>query len=175
MSQLEDAALLAAVCAGSARAFNELVDRHQQAVRQFVRRVVGPSDADDVAQETFLAAWSQARSFRAGSTVRTWLFGIAWRKAKDLQRLGWRRGRRDTQWLAEAGPAVAGDTGATEYALTQALAALSLEQRAAVMLCLAYGLTNEEAAEALHMPLGTVKSHVLRGRERLRNLLGDET
>ncbi len=84
----EDAALLAAVCEGSARSFNELVDRHQQAVRQFARRVVGAGDADDVAQETFLAAWSQARSFRGGSAVRTWLFGIAWRKAKDLERVG---------------------------------------------------------------------------------------
>ncbi len=68
-----------------------------------------------------------------------------------------------------------GNTGATEYALEQALGTLSLDQRAAVMLCLAYGLTNEEAAEALHMPLGTVKSHVLRGRERLREVLGDAT
>ena len=171
----EDAALLAAVCEGSERAFNELVDRHQQAVRQFVRRVVGPGDADDVAQETFLAAWTQARSFRRGSAVRSWLFGIAWRKAKDLQRVGLRRGRRDTAWLAEAGVAAHGDTGATEYALTQALATLSVEQRAALMLCLGYGLTNEEAAEALDMPLGTVKSHVLRGRERLRDVLGDES
>lgn len=169
----EDAALLAAVCEGSERAFNQLVDRHQQAVRQFVRRVVGAGDADDVAQETFLAVWSQARAFRGGSAVRSWLFGIAWRKAKDLQRLGLRRGRRDGVWSDAAAHHSSGDAGATEYALEQALGTLSMDQRAAVMLCLAYGLTHEEAAEALRMPLGTVKSHVLRGRDRLREVLGE--
>src|SRR5689334_13759943 len=86
----DDAALLAAVCEGSARAFNQLVDRHQQAVRVFLRRVVGPGDADDVAQETFLAVWTQAASWRGGAPVRSWLFGIAWRKAKDAQRTWFR-------------------------------------------------------------------------------------
>ena len=173
--EADDAALLAAVCEGSERAFNVLVDRHQQAVRHFVRRVVGRGDADDVAQETFLAAWSQARAFRGGSTVRSWLFGIAWRKAKDLERSGLRRTSRDTQWREAGADARQGDTGALEYALEQALATLSLDQRAAVMLCLAYGLTNEEAAESLRLPLGTVKSHVLRGRERLRDVLGEDS
>ena len=60
-------------------------------------------------------------------------------------------------------------------ALEQALATLSMDQRAAVTLCLAYGFTNEEAAVALRMPLGTVKSHVTRGRDRLREVLGDES
>jgi RNA polymerase sigma factor (sigma-70 family) len=170
----DDAALLAAIRDGSERAFNELVDRHQQAVRQFVRRVVGATDADDVAQETFIAAWSQARAFRGDSAVRTWLFGIAWRKARDLQRSGLRRDRRHARWQEGAGSdAGVGDGAATQYALEQALATLSMDQRAAVMLCLAFGLTHEEAADALHLPLGTVKSHVLRGRERLRTVLGD--
>jgi RNA polymerase sigma factor (sigma-70 family) len=171
--EAEDAALLAAVCDGSQRAFNQLVDRHQQAVRHFLRRIVGRDDADDVAQETFLAAWSQARSFRGGSPVRTWLFGIAWRKAKDSQRSWFRRRRRDAIWH-DAGDAHVDNAGAVQYALEQALVRLSMDQRAAVMLCLAYGLTNEEASEALGLPLGTVKSHVLRGRERLRDVLGDD-
>jgi RNA polymerase sigma factor (sigma-70 family) len=151
----EDAALLAAVCEGSERAFNQLVDRHQQAVRHFLRRVVGRNDADDVAQETFL-----------------WLFGIAWRKAKDTQRTWFRRRQRDAVWR-ESADEHSDNPGEVQYALQQALVSLSPDQRAAVMLCLGYGLTNEEAAEALRMPLGTVKSHVLRGRDRLQNLLGE--
>ena len=169
----EDAELLAAVCEGSERAFNRLVDRHQQAVRQFLRRVVGPNDADDVAQETFLAVWTQARSFRGGAAVRTWLLGIAWHKAKDLQRTWFRRRRRDTAWQHETVEHLA-DAGETRLALAQALVSLSMDQRAAVMLCLAYGCSHGEAADVLRMPLGTVKSHVTRGRERLRAVLGEE-
>jgi RNA polymerase sigma factor (sigma-70 family) len=169
----EDAALLAAVCAGSQRAFNVLVDRHQQALRNFLRRVVGRNDADDVAQETFLAVWTQARSYRGSSAVQSWMFGIAWRKAKDAQRTWFRRRRRDNDWQME-GDQHTQFQGETQHALQQALATLSMDQRAAVMMCLAYGFTNEEAAEALHMPLGTVKSHVNRGRERLREVLGEQ-
>jgi RNA polymerase sigma-70 factor (ECF subfamily) len=57
--------------------------------------------------------------------------------------------------------------------MEKALASLTLEQRAAVTACLAYGLSHAEAAESLQMPLGTVKSHVSRGRERLREALGE--
>jgi RNA polymerase sigma-70 factor (ECF subfamily) len=168
----EDAELLAAVCNGSRRAFNLLVERHQQAVRNFLRRVVAREDADDVAQETFLAVWSQARSFRGGAAVRSWMFAIAWRKAKDMQRNWFRIRRRDAR-ADEFATASAGNQAEDEILLAQALAALSMDQRAAVMLCLGHGLTNEEAAEALRMPLGTVKSHVNRGRERLREVLGE--
>lgn len=168
----EDAELLAAVCDGSRRAFNLLVDRHQQAVRNFLRRVAGREDADDVAQETFLAVWTQARRFRGGAAVRSWIFAIAWHKAKDVQRTWFRRRRRDARTIEAAAEHV-GNVAEEEILLAQVLATLSLEQRAAIMLCLGHGLTSEEAAEALAMPLGTVKSHVNRGRERLREVLGE--
>jgi RNA polymerase sigma-70 factor (ECF subfamily) len=172
--QEEDAALLAAVRERSERAFNRLVDRHQQAVRTFLRRVVGRNDADDIAQETFLAVWTQAHSYRGGSAVRSWLFAIAWRKAKDTQRTWSRRRKRDTIWHDGAVDSSSGDADEVRYALGKALASLSMDQRAAIMLCLAYGFSHSEAAEALQMPLGTVKSHVTRGRDRLREALGDK-
>ena len=171
--QDEDAALLAAVCEGSERAFNLLVDRHQQAVRNFLRRVVGRNDADDAAQETFFAVWSQARSFRGGASVRSWLFGIAWRKARDAQRTWFRRRRRDQVWHEHSDQSEEFTTD-LQRAMEQALAALTLDQRAAVTLCLAYGFSHAEAAEAMNLPLGTVKSHVTRGRERLRAVLGED-
>jgi RNA polymerase sigma-70 factor (ECF subfamily) len=170
----EDADLLSAVCEGSERAFNRLIDRHQQAVRAFVRGLAGGADADDIAQETFLAAWTSARSFRGGASVRAWLFSIAWRKAKGAQRGWFRRSTRDTRWLESADPPPAEAPGDVRHALAKALASLSLDQRAAIMLCLAHGFTHGEAAEALHIPLGTVKSHVARGRERLRAYLGED-
>lgn len=168
-----DAQLLADVSKGSQRAFNQFVDRHQQAVRNFLRRVVGRNDADDVAQEVFIAVWSKAGDFRGDDNARSWLFGIAWRKAKDTQRRWVRRLRRETAWHKEGSDSEE-PIGELQYALGQALQTLSLDQRAAVMLCLALGCSHEEAAGILQLPLGTVKSHVLRGRDRLRGLLGDE-
>jgi RNA polymerase sigma-70 factor (ECF subfamily) len=175
----EEASLLAAVCDGSERAFNTLIDRHQQAVRIFLRGIAGREDADDIAQETFLAAWTHARSFRGQSgkgaaSVRSWLFSIAWRKAKGTQRRWFRRRERDTAYHDASIDQSRLASGEDRHAIQQALAVLSLDQKAVVMLCLAHGFTHAEAAEALDMPLGTVKSHILRGRERLREVLGEQ-
>src|SRR5215831_19498874 len=96
---LDDENLLSAVRDGSEHAFNTLIDRHQQPVRTFLRGLLAnDSDADDVAQETFLAAWTQAKSFRGQGSVRSWLFSIAWRKAKGSQRRWFRSMRRDTAY-----------------------------------------------------------------------------
>jgi RNA polymerase sigma factor (sigma-70 family) len=168
----DDAALLRGVREGSERAFSRLVDRHQQAVRAFLRKLAG-ADADDVAQEVFIAVCQRAHSFRGDASLRSWLFAIAWRKAKDSQRRWFRRARRDADWRdANAVEAQPVDDG-TRFELAQALAALPLDQRAAIVLCLAHGFTHTEAAEILQLPLGTVKSHVLRGREKLCALIGD--
>ena len=166
-----DDTLVAAVRDGSERAFNVLVDRHQQAVRTFLRGITSWDDADDLAQETFLAVWTHARNFRGGN-VRAWLFSIAWRKAKGAQRRWFRWRRRDSDYHGSAAPTR--DLGAEDrLAVRQALAALPLPQRAAIVLHLGCGLTHPETAEALALPLGTVKSHILRGRDRLRDALGE--
>jgi len=175
-SDAEDVALLEAVRGGSERAFNLLIDRHQQAIRMFLRGVTTPADAEDAAQETFLAVWTQAKNFKGMSSVRSWLLSIAWRKAKGMQRWFFRSRKRETAYYDEA--AITGMTAesgdpAERLALNQALAQLTTDQRAAVMLCLGCELSHGEAAEVLEMPLGTVKSHVSRGRARLREFLGD--
>lgn len=164
-----DEALVAAVRDGSERAFNELVDRHQQAVRTFLRGMTAYDDTEDLAQDTFLAVWTHARGYRGGN-VRAWLFSIAWRKAKGAQRSWFRRRRRDTEYH-EAPPRTRDLSAEDRLAVRQALATLPLAQRAAVVLSFGCGLTHSEAAEALGIPLGTVKSHILRGRDRLRAAL----
>jgi RNA polymerase sigma-70 factor (ECF subfamily) len=171
----EDAALVEQVRGGSERAFNLLIDRHQQAVRSFLRRLLANVDeAEDIAQETFLAAWEGARHFRGGSSVRSWLCAIAWRKAKSAQR-GWVRSRRrEASWHAQSliegeAPSSAED----RLAVKQALLSLPFEQRAVAALCLAEGFSHTEAAEALGAPLGTVKTHVARAKERLLQALSE--
>ena len=165
----DDLALISAVRGGSELAFNRLVERHQEAVRMFLWRLLGhEADADDMAQETFLAAWTHARSFRGEASVRGWLCGIAWRKAKGAQRSWAQQRSRDTTYREERSPDNAGQpTMEDRLAVKRALQALPLEQRAAVTLCVVCGFSHSEAAGILGVPLGTVKSHVLRGRERL--------
>jgi RNA polymerase sigma-70 factor, ECF subfamily len=171
----DDRALIAAIRGGSEPAFNILVDRHQQAVRTFLRRLMGnDADADDMAQETFLAAWTHARSFRDGD-VRSWLCGIAWRKAKGAQRSWFRRSARDTAHHELSSGVTGGALIEDRLAVKAALQALPLEQRAALTLCLVCGFSHAEAAKILGAALGTVKSHVLRGRERLREAIERKT
>jgi RNA polymerase sigma-70 factor (ECF subfamily) len=164
----DDAALVDATRNGSERAFNLLVDRHQQSVRTFLRKLLGnDADADDMAQETFLAAWTHARSFRGDASVRAWLCGIAWRKARGAQRTWARQRSRDTEHHARLMAESSAVSMEDRLAIRRALQALPLEQRAAVTLCLVCGFSHAEAAGILGAALGTVKSHVSRGRERL--------
>jgi RNA polymerase sigma-70 factor (ECF subfamily) len=168
-----DAALVDAAGAGSTEAFAQLVARHQQAVRAFLRRACGDwALADDLAQETFITAWSRIGRLTSEGSVRAWLCGMAYNKCLTALRSARRSHRREADYQAGAAghPAAAHPTD--RIALEQAMAELPVDQRAAVALCLAADFSHAEAAEALGMPLGTVKSHVTRGRARLLQVLG---
>src|SRR5262245_11742687 len=133
MTSDDDRALIAAIRMGSEPAFNTLVDRHQQAVRMFLRRLLGnDADADDMAQETFFAAWTHAQAFRGEGDVRAWLCGIAWRKARSAQRSWFRRSARDTAHHDLSSGVAEGASIEDRIAVKAALQALPLEQRAAV-------------------------------------------
>jgi RNA polymerase sigma-70 factor (ECF subfamily) len=167
-----DADLVAAARRGSQAAFQQLVERHQQAVRSFLRRAcVDGGDADDLAQETFLAAWSGLWNYRGGASFRSWLCAIAWKKALTFQR-GRGRERRRNAALSEPVPSQACPDARLD--LAAALATLPDEQRAAVALCLGGDFSHAEAADALGVPLGTIKSHVQRGRAKLLAALGGQ-
>ncbi|ATQ43279.1 RNA polymerase sigma factor [Caulobacter mirabilis] len=169
-----DADLVEAARGGSSAAFGRLVDRHQRAVRGFLRRLCGDAaEADDLAQETFLAAWTEIGRFRGEAEVRSWLCGIAWRRHQSAARAGLRRRRRDQAW-SEAAQQQGAIPASSDDRLTleRALAGLPLDQRAAVALCLAGEFSHADAAEVLGLPIGTVKSHVARGRSRLLAAIG---
>ncbi len=168
-----DAELVSRALAGSDAAFSRLIERHQAAVRGFLRRMLGGgwAEADDVAQDAFLAAWRGLRSLREPAGVRAWLCGIAWRKAQDRIRSSRRSAARDTIWL-ETVETPAGISPEDRMSVTAAMAELPRDVRACVALCLADGWSHGEASMALGLPLGTVKSHVARGRARLLKALG---
>lgn len=155
------------VHADDRRAFGELVRRHQGMVRGFLRRMLGGGAdlADDLAQETFIKVHRNLRGYRGGATFVSWLCAIA---ANEL-RAEWRRRKRRAEFSEDES---LDQPGAPEPGLQRdiasGLAQLPVAQRAALLLCFEYGFTHEEAAAALDCPLGTLKSHVARGKSRLR-------
>lgn len=172
MTRDEEARLIARAQAGDAAAFATLVGAHQQSLRGFLRRLTGHwPDADDLAQEALVTAWSRLRRFEGRSSFRSWVCGIGYRLSRDARRARGRAVARDAAW-AEA-QQHDGQSAPIEdqIALARAMATLPDDQRAAVALCLGEGFSHSEAAEILNLPLGTVKSHVARGRERLLSAL----
>jgi RNA polymerase sigma factor (sigma-70 family) len=158
--------------AGSADDFARLVAAHQAPLRAFLRRLTGnTAEADDLAQETFLLAWRQLARFETGRPFRPWLFGIGWRKFRESRR-SWARLLRREQVVAQPEQAAADDAD-LRLDLGKALGALPANERAAALLCLANGFSHSEAADALEMPLGTVKSLVARAKDHLAAALGD--
>jgi RNA polymerase sigma-70 factor (ECF subfamily) len=167
-----DEALVAAAQAGSTEAFSRLVDRHQQAVRAFLRRACGDwAAADDLAQDAFVTGWDRIGRLQTGESVRAWLCGIAYRKHLTARRSAVRSRVREQAYEGERGSSP-GVRPEDRLALEAAMAELPADQRACVALCLAADFSHGEAAQALGLPLGTVKSHVTRGRARLLARLG---
>jgi RNA polymerase sigma-70 factor (ECF subfamily) len=170
---IDDAQLIAlVVCNDDRAAFGELVRRHQGAVRGFLRRMQGTSGdfADDLAQETFLRAYKNLRSFRGEARFSTWLYRIAYncfreeaRKRKELV------GIDEAQLEAEHDPQTVDP--ALRHDLARALELLPVHERSAIVLCCQNGLSHDEASRVLDIPLGTVKTNVLRGREKLKKML----
>ncbi len=156
--------------AGDVAAFNALARTHQSKVRGLLLRLTRGNHAlaDDLAQETFLEAWRGLANFRGDSAFATWLYRIAY--SRFLMQARKRKDEPLGDWEGEA-PSGEGASLA-RLDLERAMAKLSAAERAALTLCFALGLSNTEAAEALDMPLGTLKSHVLRGREKLKDILG---
>jgi RNA polymerase sigma-70 factor (ECF subfamily) len=171
-----DESLLAAHLKGDPRAFGELVSRHERRIYGLCLRILGNrEDAEDAAQEAFLAALRKAASFRRAAAFSTWLYRIAVNAATDQAR---RRGRAR---LTALGPEDAGlptpgdDLGeavASAVAVQTALTQVPEEFRIAVVLCDLYRVPYADAAQILEVPVGTVKSRVYRGRLALAERLG---
>ncbi|MBP7705507.1 MAG: RNA polymerase sigma factor [Caulobacter sp.] len=171
-ASLHDVELAALAAAGDRPAFGELVRRHGGAVRGILRRMgAEPSVADDVAQDAFLAAFERIAEYRGEGPFSAWVRRIA-------ARLYIRRWRKESRFDLEAETADEGHGGeisaAARIDLDEALKTLSPAERMCVSLCYGAGVSHAEAAEALNVPLGTVKSHVKRGLDKLRLRLAPE-
>jgi RNA polymerase sigma factor (sigma-70 family) len=170
---LTDADLVARVIVDDDQhAFGELVRRHQSSVRGLLRQLTRTDIAlaDDLAQEAFLRAYKNIRRFRGEAKFSTWLYRIAYNCFReDARRRKELVGIDEARWQSELDPQTADP--ALRHDLMHALSLLPLTERTAVLLCCQNGLSHEEAARVLNIPLGTVKTNVLRGREKLKRAL----
>lgn len=155
---------------GDVAAFGALVRQHQSSIRGFLRRLTKGNHAlaDDLAQETFLEAYRKIAQFQGQGSFIGWLHAIAWSRFLMENR------KRKLEPLDEMDERVAPAIDpAVKLDLEKAMALLRAPERAALTLCFALGMPHEEAAHVMDVPLGTLKSHVARGREKLKILLKD--
>ena len=171
LAGLHDVELASLAAAGQRAAFGELVRRHGSSVRGLLRRMgADTATADDLAQDAFLTAFERIAEFRGEGTFQAWVKRIAARLC--VRR--WKRSARidfaaDTP---EPEPSAHAEFDAnSRIDLDEALRSLPRAERVCVSLCYGAGFSHAEAAEVLNTPLGTVKSHVKRGLDRLRGRL----
>jgi RNA polymerase sigma-70 factor, ECF subfamily len=168
----DDAGLLRRLATGDARALETLYQRHAAALFGYLLSLNQERTlAEEVLQDTFLAAWHAAGSFRGSASVRTWLFAIARRQARD-------RGRRhhptttdDDDYLAVADPAPGPEQAALDRAelrdLVAGINALGPLHREVLALVFVHELSYAEAAQVLEVPIGTVRSRLNAARRLL--------
>ncbi|HEX7172180.1 MAG TPA: sigma-70 family RNA polymerase sigma factor [Candidatus Limnocylindria bacterium] len=176
---MDDRALIDAVLAGDRQAFGHLVERETRSVYRASLRILGRShDAEDVTQESFVAAYRAIRTYRGEGSLRAWLLRIATRQS--FRRLSQRRGTVDLEAIPAPRLADASNEPTrvvidleSRRAVQDAVAALPDPYREVVALRFFADLSLAEVADATGRPVNTVKTHLRRGLERLRPALGD--
>ncbi len=152
-------------------AFGELVRRHQSQVRNFLRKLTGDvATADDLAQDCFLHAWDKIHGFTGRGSFIGWLLKIAYTTFLQSKR----KSKRYAEILQEVGHVTEAES--RSYAvqpdevtdLDKLLAVLTEEERAIMVMSYACGLSHREISDATAMPVGTVKSVIFRGKEKIR-------
>jgi RNA polymerase sigma-70 factor (ECF subfamily) len=175
---LDDATLLRGVARGDERALAALYDRHAGWLTvRMTRRCAMPDVVDHAVQDTFLALWRDASSYRGGGEVAAFIWGIGVRRLIDAIRRE-SGARRLPRAGAEPDVVVSAEdqvlVGIEHGRLGQALAGLSPELRGAIEATVLDGLTCAEAAVLLGVPEGTIKSRCHRARQALRAALADQ-
>ncbi|MER5947809.1 RNA polymerase sigma factor [Streptomyces sp. NPDC001904] len=171
------------VRAGERDAFAELYEQYARPVYQHALWLTGDwSTAEDIMSETFLTAWrARERLHAEGGSLRPWLLGIATHKAENVRRGRRRRiaflaRQREPEVVADFAPEVAGrvDDARRLDAVQDSLDRLRRPEREVLTLCVWSGLDYQQAAEALGIPVGTVRSRLSRARARLARFADEE-
>lgn len=170
---ISDLELVARVTSSNDQAaFQMLVERHQSAIRGFLRRLAAGDHgtADDLAQDTFLMAYRKLHTLKSSGSFLSWLHTIAYRQFLQFTRKHARQ-----QVMAEP-PEQSHDPRHSvdaEILVQRLMAYVSPEERACMTLAYSAGMSHPEIGEVTNLPLGTVKSHIQRGKQKLQRWLQD--
>lgn len=151
-------------------AFRLIVERHQGPIRGFLRRLLGGDHgtADDLAQDTFLLAYRKLHMLKTGGSLLSWLHTIAYRQF--LQ-----HGRKHARQTVMAEPPEPGHDPRqavdAEIMAPRLMAQVNEQERACLTLAYAAGMSHPEIAKVTGLALGTVKSHITRGKRKLQDWL----
>ena len=172
---MEDARLVARFQRGDDEAFDELVERHRRRIYSLVCRLATPAEADDLAQEVFIAAYKTLPNFRGDAAFSTWLYRIAvhvcshhLRKRRldttdlDEQQADWDRGHD---------PERSAISSELQERVRDAIEQLPYKLRLVVVLRDLQGLSYEEIAQVVGCPIGTVRSRLHYATQRLETVL----
>jgi RNA polymerase sigma-70 factor (ECF subfamily) len=158
-----------------ATAFGELVRRHQSQIRNFLRKLTRDMDAaDDLAQETFLHAWDRMHTFVGHGTFIGWLLKVAYTTFLQAKRKSKRYDEILQQNAAESDDVQHVSESDEITDLDKFLAVLTGEERAVMIMSYACGMSHREIGDATDLPIGTVKSIIFRGKEKIRHGFGIE-
>jgi len=180
---LRDAELIAAMARGQLEALGALFDRHEPAVRRYFGRLgIGRDDADDLVQATFLEAHRAAQRFDDRHTAISWLLGIATMMARRHRRSVGRALARIAAWAAHPrrdlaqshAPDELMDRDRAVARVAAALDRLSSKKRETFVLVALEGLSGEQVASALGIPVRTVWTRLHHARRELRALLAED-
>ncbi len=175
LAQDSDKRLLALIAQGNKTAFSQLMHRYLNPVILFVMRYFDErSDAEDIAQETFIRLWCKAPNWQEkGISVKAWLFKVAYHQCIDRIR------KQKPEHSLEIDLMIVDETACLERLLTAetdlamqkiALDSLPERQRTALLLCAVRGLSNKEAAEVLDVSVDALESLLARGRRKLKQI-----
>lgn len=172
MDKTEDIKLIASfLLSNDSKAFDKLVLKYQSPIRRFMLNLTMGDEAlsDDLAQETFIKAYLNLRSFKAVSNFSTWLFRIAYNVFYDNK-------RTEKYWIAIENIKNDNYTEQNRFSservdIFHALNTLRTEERTIALLFYMEDKTHKEIAAITGYPLGTVKTHLSRGGKKLRNFL----
>lgn len=185
LQQVDDLACIQRMAAGDAAGLSTLYDRHARGLYSLAFRILqDPGDAEEVVQDVFAQAWRQATRYdRSRGVVAAWLLVMT--RSRSIDRLRARNGRPPLQ---EEDPALlrnltADGVSAETFIVTaeqaarlrRALTQLPLLQRTALDLAFYEGLTHAEIAEQLEQPLGTIKTRIRLGLQKLRDAMAEST
>ncbi len=178
-SREQEKRVIARARAGDRSALRELVDLHKDRLFAFIWRMVrNHHDAEEICQEAFLKAFASLDSFSCQYRFSTWLFTIAYRVClNELRRKRAVTGQLDCSSLPHAnaeGPAASLESAEANHLkqlIWSAVERLSAPQRASLLLFYRHEFSCQEIARVLQLPVATVKSHLHRARNRLRELL----